>query len=609
MPLSPEFFKEAPEAPGVYLFKSEKGEILYVGKAKNLKKRLSNYLRQDLSQTPKIRALLAKAAQVEIIVARSEKEALLLEANLIKKHRPRYNVILRDDKAYPLLRISLHEKFPGIKVVRRRRKDKALYFGPYPSAGAVKETLRFLGRIFPLRRCSTAEFRRRERPCLYYQIGRCPAPCVGKISEEEYRQIVNGAIMFLRGKAGPLLKKLQAEMEACAERLEFERAAVLRDRIRAIEKTLEAQVVALSEERDLDVFAVARQGEKISGCVLFVRSGALIGKKNFHLTRVDLDEPSLFSLLLRQFYDEGKYIPDEILLPIEPEDQEFLSEWLSELAGKKVEIRVPKRGARRSLMEMAKKNALEALAARLKGERPYEELAEEMAAYLRLPRIPHRVEGVDISNIQGEIPVGVTVSFLDGSPDKKAYRRYHIKGVFQPNDYAMMFEVLERRLTRGVEEDNLPDLLVIDGGKGQLQIALTVLEELGLKGEIGVCAIAKEREKEGDKIYIPGRKNPLNLARHNEILRFLQRVRDEAHCFAITFHRKTRSKKALVSSLDQIPGVGPKRRQTLLRHFGDLEAIIKASVEEIARLPGLNRKVAQEIKRYLSKEGKVKALE
>ncbi len=607
MPLSPEFLKEAPEAPGVYLFKSEKGEILYVGKAKNLKKRLSNYLRQDLSQTPKTRALLAKAAQVEIIVARSEKEALLLEANLIKKHRPQYNVILRDDKAYPLLRISLHEKFPGIRVVRRRRKDKALYFGPYPSAGAVKETLRFLGHIFPLRRCSTAEFRRRERPCLYYQIGRCPAPCVGKISEEEYRQIVNGVIMFLRGKAGPLLKKLQAEMEACAERLEFERAAVLRDRIRAIEKTLEAQVVALSEERDLDVFAVARQGEKISGCVLFVRSGALIGKKNFHLTRVDLDEPALFSLLLRQFYDEGKYIPDEILLPKEPEDQEFLSEWLSELAGKKVEIRVPKRGARRSLMEMAKKNALEALAARLKGERPYEELAEEMTVYLRLPKIPRRVEGVDISNIQGEIPVGVTVSFLDGSPDKKAYRRYHIKGVSQPNDYAMMFEVLQRRLTRGVEEDNLPDLLVIDGGKGQLQIALTVLEELGLKGEIGVCAIAKEREKEGDKIYIPGRKNPLNLARHNEILRFLQRVRDEAHRFAITFHRKTRSKKALVSSLDQIPGVGPKRRQTLLRHFGDLEAIRKASVEEIARLPGLNRKVAQEIKRYLSKE--VKALE
>ncbi len=603
MPLSPEFIKEAPEAPGVYLFKGEKGEILYVGKAKNLKKRLSNYLRQDFSQTPKTRALLAKAAEVEIIVARSEKEALLLEANLIKKYRPRYNVILRDDKAYPLLRISLHEKFPGIKVVRRRRKDKALYFGPYPSAGAVRETLRFLGRIFPLRRCSMAEFKRRERPCLYYQIRRCPAPCVGKISEEEYRQIVNGAIMFLRGKAGPLLKRLRAEMEACAERLEFERAAVLRDRIRAIEKTLEAQVVALPEERDLDVFAIAIQGEKISGCVLFVRSGALIGKKNFHLSRADLDEPALFSLLLRQFYDEGKYIPDEILLPREPEDQEFLSEWLSELAGKKVEIKIPKRGARRNLMEMAKKNALEALAARLKGERPYEELAEEMTTRLRLPRVPRRVEGIDISNIKGKIPVGVTISFLDGAPDKGAYRRYHIKGVSQPNDYAMMFEVLRRRLTRGVEENNLPDLLVIDGGKGQLQMALTVLEELGLRGEIGVCAIAKEREKEGDKIYIPGRKNPVNLARHHEILRFLQRVRDEAHRFAVTFHRRTRSKRALVSSLDQIPGVGPKRRQTLLRYFGDLEAIKKASIEEIARLPGLNRKVAQEIKKYLSEEG------
>ncbi len=602
MPLKVEIIQKIPEKPGVYLFKDEKGHILYVGKAKNLRKRLASYFRHNGYQSPKTKVLLTKAVNIETILARSEKEALLLEANLIKKYRPRYNVILRDDKAYPLLRISIHEKFPGIKVVRRRRRDKALYFGPYPSASAVRETLRFLGKIFPLRRCSTAEFRRRERPCLYYQIGRCLAPCVGKISEDEYRQIVNGAVMFLRGKADTLIEKLRQEMEACAQRLEFERAAVLRDRIKAIEKTLEAQVVALDEECDIDVFALAREGEKIAGTILFLRSGLLIGKKNFYLSRSEIEEPVLFSLILRQFYDEGKYIPDEILLPVEPEDKEILIEWLSELGSKHVHIKVSKQGSRKMLLDIAYQNAIQALFARLKGEHPYEKLAEEMFIRLRLPRVPYRVEGVDISNIQGQIPVGAIVSFLEGEPNKKAYRRYHIKTVSQPNDYAMMFEVLHRRLIRGVREDDLPDLLVIDGGKGQLQVAIEVLEELSLKNKIGVCAIAKEKDREGDKVYIPGRKNPLSLAKHTEILRFLQRVRDEAHRFAITFHRQTRSKKMFTSILDKIPGIGLKRRQVLLKYFGDLETLKKASIQEIACLPGMNRKVAEQVKEYLNQE-------
>ncbi len=599
MPLPLEEVKKAPQAPGVYLFKDERGEVLYVGKAKDLRKRLQSYLRPDPTQSPKTQALLARVSRLELILARSEKEALLLEANLIKKYRPRYNVVLRDDKAYPLLRLSWHETYPGLTVVRRRRKDKALYFGPFPSAGAVRETLRFLGRIFPLRRCSNAEFRRRQRPCLYHQIGRCPAPCIGKISPEEYRQIVSKAVLFLKGQGQEVLNQLRQEMMACAERLEFERAALLRDRIKAIEKTLEAQVVALSEDRDIDVFFVVREREKVSGSVLFIRSGALLGKKAFHLSRAEGSEASLYSQLLRQFYDEGKYIPQEILLPVPPNDLAFLAEWLGELAGHRVVIKVPQRGVRRKLLELSRKNALEALRARLRGERPYEELAEEMQRRLRLPHLPRWVEGVDMSNLQGEAPVGVVVSFFEGEPEKSGYRRYHVRDIHQPDDYAMMYQVLRRHLLRRREEERLPDLLLIDGGKGQLQVAQSVLEELGLTGEIGLCALAKERAGEGEKVYIPGRKNPLSLARHGELLRFLQRVRDEAHRFAVGFHRKTRTKKALSSILEEIPGVGPKRRQILLKHFGGFSALRKASLEELAALPGMNRTVAHQVKEYL----------
>ena len=598
MPLKEEEVKRVPESPGVYLFKGDKNEVLYVGKAKNLRRRLQTYLRADLPY--KTQVLLAKTKSFETIVTRSEKEALVLEANLIKKHRPRYNVILRDDKAYPLLRLSVQEKFPGLTVVRRKRKDKALYFGPYPSAGAVRQTLKFLTRLFPVRRCSNAEFRRRERPCLYHQIGRCPAPCVGLIGEEEYRQIVEGAISFLKGQTRQVLKRLEAEMREAAEKLEFERAAAIRDRLQAIQKTVESQAVNLAEEIDLDVFALAREREKVSGVVLFIRAGALLGKKSFHLSRTNGDEEVLYATLIQQFYDEGKYIPDEVLLPCEPEGRELLEEWLSELGDKKVRLKVPKRGIRKELVQMALKNAREALAARLAGERPFEELAEELVARLRLRHFPRRVEGVDISNIQGELPVGVVVSFLDGAPDKEYYRRYHIKTVTGPDDYAMIYETVKRHLKHAVEEERLPDLMLIDGGKGQLQAALAAAEELNLKDKVDFVALAKERQGEGEKIYLPQRKNPLTLARHSELLRFLQRVRDEAHRFALASHRKRRSKAAFRSVLEEIPGVGPKRKQTLLKHFGSLENIARASEEEIASLPGFNRKLAAQIKKHLA---------
>ncbi|OAQ21901.1 excinuclease ABC subunit UvrC [Thermosulfurimonas dismutans] len=592
MDLTPEKLRKIPEAPGVYLFKDGRGVVLYVGKAKNLRRRLSSYLTPN---TPKTQNLLLRAKTLETILTRNEKEALILEANLIKKHRPRYNIVLRDDKAYPLIRISLKDKFPRLMVVRRKRKgDQALYFGPYPSSRAVRETVKILTRFFPLRRCSNAEMNRRTRPCLYYQIGKCLAPCVGFISPAKYRQIVEEAVAFLEGRSRDLLQKLRTDMEAAAENLEFERAAVLRDRLRALEKILETQAAVLPEERDLDVFALAQKNEKISGAVLFVRHGKLIGHKVFHLRGSTEEDP--WENLLKQFYDEGKLIPETVVLPEIPAERKLLEEWLSELRGGPVEIVRPQDKILTGLYETAQRNAEEALRARLKGEKTWDELAEELATVLRLPVIPVRIEGVDLSSLQGTAPVGAIVSFFEGEPDKSRYRRYHIRTVSgTPDDYAMLYEVLFRRIQKGLAEKDLPDLLLIDGGKGHLETGRRVLEELGLSEKIGLCAIAKEREEEGEKVYIPGRKNPLKLSKHGEVLRFLMRVRDEVHRFVLSFHRKTREKRALSSFLDGIPGIGEKRKRVLLSQFASPEEILAAGASEIASLPGFNRKVAEEL--------------
>ncbi len=596
MVLDPEKLRQIPEAPGVYLFKDARGEILYVGKAKNLKRRLASYLSPT---TSKVYYLLKRASHLETLVTRNEKEALILEANLIKKHRPRYNVLLRDDKAYPLIRLSLRDDFPRLMVVRRKRKgDQALYFGPYPSAGAVKATLKILTRFFPLRRCSNAEMRRRTRPCLYHQIGRCPAPCVGLITPEKYQKLVEAAIAFLEGRNEALLQKLREEMEAAAEKLDFERAALIRDRLRALEKILETQAVVLPEEKDLDVFALASQKDLLSGAVLFVRKGKLLGHKTFHVRGPK--EEDLWGEILKQFYDEGKLLPERVVLPKLPQDKELIEEWLSDLRGAPVKLVLPE-GKERDLYETARRNAEEALRARLRGERSWDELAEELQKILKLPIPPRRVEAVDLSSLQGRAPVGAIVAFYEGEPFPEGYRRYHIRTLHnRPDDYAMLYEVLTRRLKRGLEENDLPDLLVIDGGKGHLETGCRVVEELGLTGRLGLCALAKEREKEGEKLYLPGRKNPLRLSRHGEVLRFLMRLRDEAHRFVLTFHRKTREKEGLASFLDNIPGIGPKRKRILLQHFSSPEEILRAGEETLARLPGFNRRVARELRRHLS---------
>ncbi len=591
MELSPETLKTLPEAPGVYLFKDPRGVVLYVGKAKNLRHRLASYLAPS---TLKTASLLRQAQELETIITRNEKEALILEANLIKKHRPRYNVILRDDKAYPLLRISLKEKYPRLMIVRRKRKgDQALYFGPYPSAGALRQTVKILTKFFPLRRCSNAEMARRTRPCLYYEIGKCLAPCVGWVSPERYRKVVEQAVAFLEGRTQDLVRQLKREMEEAAQNLEFERAARLRDRLRAVQKILESQAVVLPQEEDLDVFALARKDDKASGAVLFVRRGKLLGHKVFHLR--GREEEDLWATLLKQFYDEGKLIPQKIVLPELPAEKALLEDWLSEMKGQRVKLLTPK-GELQGLWEMAQRNAEEALRSRLRGEKTWEELAQALAESLRLPVIPQKVEAVDLSSLQGTAPVGAMVAFFEGEPDKNRYRRYHIREVQgTPDDYAMLREVLKRRLERGLKEKDLPDLLVIDGGRGHLEVGRRLLEEYGLEGRLGLCAIAKEREDEGEKVYIPGRKNPLRLSRHSEVLRFLTRVRDEVHRFVLTFHRQRRETETLRSFLDGLPGIGPKRKKTLLSHFSTPQEILAAGEEKLARLPGFNRPVAQRL--------------
>ncbi|WP_456431964.1 excinuclease ABC subunit UvrC [Thermosulfuriphilus sp.] len=586
--------RQIPEAPGVYIFKDQKGDFLYVGKARDLRKRIASYLHHE-SPSPKTRALISRATSLEIFLTRNEKEALILEANLIKRYRPRYNIVLRDDKNYPLIRLTIRERFPRVHLVRRRKKDGQLYFGPFTSAKAVKETLRFLGGLFPLRTCGNAEFSRRLRPCLKYQIGRCTAPCVGLISEDDYRQLVDQVILFLRGHKRTVLQRLKKEMEEAAERLEFERAAFLRDRIKAIERTLEDQVVVSQDEKDRDVIGLAINPKgQAAIALLFIRGGQLVGQKGFYFPRAT-EEGELLNSFIEQFYDEGKLIPEEIILPGPLEASEALNQWLEDLAGHRVRLIWPQRGMRAEMLKLAKDNATEILKRGPSPEGSWEEIAQELKKRLRLPQTPHRVSCVDISNMQSEAPVGSLVSFLDGESDKPAYRHLHLRSP-GPDDYTMMAELLSRGLKRG---EDLPDLLVVDGGKGQLNVALEIIKDLGLENRISLCALAKERKAEGEKIYLPQRKNPLILSPQNKALLFLMRIRDEAHRFALSFHRRTRAKKALASPLEEIPGIGPRRRARLLEHFGSLEALARASIEEIARVPGMTRPLAKRLDEYL----------
>ncbi|MFO7576803.1 MAG: excinuclease ABC subunit UvrC [Pelovirga sp.] len=596
--------KTYPQAPGVYQMLDADGVILYIGKARRLRSRLRSYFSATGDGRQQIPLLMKKVQRIEVIVTDTEKEALLLENTLIKQHRPRYNIDLRDDKTYVSVRIDLREDFPMMQVVRQVKNDGAHYFGPYSSAAAIRATLRQIYRIFPLRHAPMERCRQRGRPCLFHQIGQCSAPCYGKISRSDYRQLVDGVIQLLHGRESEVIRSLRERMAQEAAALHYEQAAALRDQIRLIEQSIEKQKVSEHGGGDQDVIGVHKDGGEVEVTLLFVRNGKLVGRRSFLLEWV-LDLAELVHGFLLDFYSREVILPDQLLLPFPLEGEALLADWLSEKRGKRVHLLSPQRGEKKRLCELAQRNAVESYRQRGQRRQARENLLGELQERLKLPRLPRRIECFDISNVQGAEAVGSMVVFLDAEPASAEYRRYRIKTVIGADDYASLGEVLRRRLERGRVENNLPDLILIDGGKGQLGVLTAVLAEFGLGGAIAAVGIAKSRvlsnvrgqvvERTEERFFVPGRKNPLTF-RHGSAAAFLlQRLRDEAHRFAIGYHRKLRGKASLSSALDQIPGIGPARRKALLKHFGSVKRLRAASLEEIAAVPGLPASLAAKL--------------
>lgn len=602
--------KKFPTLPGVYLMQGEKGEILYVGKAKNLRSRLRSYFSAEGDGRAHIRFLMNRVREIETIVTDTEKEALILENTLIKKHRPRYNIQLRDDKTYVSIRLDPREEFPALQVVRKVQRDGALYFGPYSSGSAVRETLKEIYRLFPLRHYPIETCRRRGRPCLFYQIGQCSAPCYGRIDRQGYGELVKGVMALLSGQESEVLTLLRMRMSEAATAMRFEEAATLRDQIRAIEQTVERQKVVEAGGGDQDVVGIHREGGEVEVSVLFIRQGKLIGRRNFTL-EWRLDEAELLSSFLQQFYGREVFVPDQVLLPFPLEDADTLGEWLSERKGRKSAVLAPRRGEKLRLVELAARNAAESFRERGSRREAREAVLAEIAERLLLARLPRRMECFDISNVQGRQSVGSMAVLLDGEPASGEYRHFRIRTVEGADDYASLGEVLRRRLVRGMAEKNLPDFILIDGGKGQLAVLSAVLEDLGLVDAIDAAGIAKSRilanmrgkvvEKSEERFFLPGRKNPVLLRQGSPALFLLERLRDEAHRFAITRHRKLRGKAALHSAIDDVPGVGPSRRRALLKHFGSLRTLREASLEDLLAVPGLPESVARAV--YASLRG------
>jgi excinuclease ABC subunit C len=590
-----------PGEPGVYLMRDAAGAVIYVGKARSLRKRLSSYFSGSGKPDIKTAVLIKKIADIETIVTASEKEALILESNLIKRHRPRYNVILKDDKRYPSLRLDVTHPYPRLSIVRKPKKDGALYFGPYASAHAVRQTLKIINKTFKLRKCTNREFTIRTRPCLHCQMQGCLAPCCRDVKREEYTEMVREVVLFLKGRTPDLIRKIKAEMVAAAERQDFEKAARLRDKMFALERTVEKQVAVSTDVKDRDVIACARSAELSLVTLLFVRGGFLLGSRTFNFTAPIVDDPELISAFIRQYYETAQFIPNEILIPVFPEETTLLEEWLQAVKGTRVVLRRPRRGEKARLLAMAVQNAAKELEEHLARETDRGDLLQRLQKRLQLDRLPTRIECYDNSNLGGSAAVSSMVVFIDGEPDKNAYRRYRIRDVSGPDDYATMNEVLRRRLERDATVPP-PDLLIVDGGKGQLNIALAVVADLGLKGRFDLIGIAKKDSQRGetaDKIFKPARANPVNFGREADLLLFLQRIRDEAHRFAVAYHRKQRGKLALSSVLDVIPGVGKARKRALLKHFKSVRLIREASVEDLCCVKGIHRQLAQKIREHL----------
>jgi len=597
--LSSDIPKNIPQGSGVYLFKDKLGKILYIGKAKNLNKRTYSYFSKGSNQPFKLSLLLKSAHTIDHIETATEKEALILEGNLIKKYRPKYNVMLKDDANYPLLKLDINNRYPRLIIVRRMKNDGALYFGPFTSASAVRSTLRLIGPIFPLRKCTTRGIPKRSRPCLNYQLGRCLAPCCLHVGVEDYQEIVDQVKLFLEGRSKELISKLKKIMQKAAKELNFEKSASIRDQIRAVEKTVERQTMVSTGMKDQDIIGISCHGNEAGIVMLLVRSGYMVGSKNYIIHYKWENPGEVLEAFLKQYYRDKEFIPPDIILSDAINDTQLISAWLTGKAGKKISLSVPARGDKKKLVNMAMINAVNILLQRQRIDHPG--TLDEAKFVLKLNRRPHHIEGIDISNLKGDLAVASLVTFVEGLPRKSAYRNYRIKEIKGIDDYSMIAEVVKRRLKKGTP----PDLFVIDGGKGHLSVVLKTMGALGLVAPPEAISIAKaDKGKPGtiDKIFLSNRKNPLILSRNHPVLSLLMRIRDETHRRAISYHRKRRKKRLTESELDMIPGIGEKRKMILLKHRGDLQSISKAKVSELERIPGISHVIATTIFDYFNRK-------
>jgi excinuclease ABC subunit C len=594
-----------PARPGVYLFKDKQGKVIYVGKAGSLKSRVKSYFGSPANLPSKTQQLVSKIHDLEFVITNSEQEALILECDTIKKYAPRFNASLKDNKSFPYLKIDMKEDWPGVYITRRVRKDGARYFGPFASAGSVRKTLRLIKKIFPYRSCSKRIDGKDKRPCLDYYIHQCLGPCIGAVEKDEYREVINQVILFLQGRQELILRELDAKMKAAAQRLQFERAALLRDQIDAIEDVIEGQRIATTLQGEKDVIGLAQNETLAYVEIFFIRNNKLIGRDHFIMEGTQGDSAGqIMTSFVKLYYTSASYVPSLILLQHPVEELAVLSQWLSQQRGRKVKLQVPQRGAKKKLVETVAENAARGLELAQLKEMKAEVVSsglQELKERLHLPRMPRRIECYDVSNIQGTLAVASMVVLEKGWPKTAHYRRFRIKTVAGADDCAMIQETLRRRFKRGMTGEGVwaikPDLVLIDGGKGQLNAALEVRQELGL-ASIPMASLAKQDEE----VFIPGASRSVYIPRDSPALHILQRARDEAHRFAISYHQKLRGKGFITSALDDIPGIGPKRKRALLKKFGSIEAIKKASPEELRQTEGITLALAGKVKEELAEQ-------
>ena len=597
-----EQLKTLPAKPGVYIFRDNQGKVIYVGKAASLRNRMRTYFSPSTSLSSKLEKLVARISDFETIVTDSEQEALILECTLIKKYRPSYNVRLKDDKTFPYLKIDVKNDWPSVRITRRFHKNSDRYFGPFASASSLRQTLRLIKKIFPFRSCNKTITGKDARPCLEYHINSCPGPCIGAVSKENYHDVIKQVVLFLEGRQETVLRDLKNKMEKASQQLQFEKAALLRDQIQAIEEVIEGQKIAVTVKDDHDAIALAQTSDLAYVEIFFIRSNRLIGRDYILLDGIRDEEPSqIMTSFIKQYYASASSIPPLILLQYPVEEPQVITKWLANQRGATVKLHVPHKGAKKQLMDIVAENAGQGLALYQAKQSTIIKSAlvlEELKERLGLPRLPLRIEGYDISNIRGNLAVGSMVVFDKGQPKPSHYRRFRIKSVVGIDDYAMIQEMLRRRFRRSLAADDkwatTPDLILIDGGKGHLNAALEVLRELKLNS-IPAASLAKEKED----VFIAGKNEPLDIPQTSAALYLLQRIRDEAHRFALGYHQKLRHKEVIASTLDGIPGIGPKRKKALLKKFGSIRGIKGASIDELSTVTGITTKLADKVKEYL----------